>query len=106
MIRLEIIGYLGTDAIVNEVNGKTVINFSVAHTDKWTNANGEQKERTMWVNCEFWVKSVGIASYLKKGTQVYVTGRPEVKIYQPASGETLAQQRLVVSEVKLLGVKN
>ena len=32
MIKLQIIGNLGKDCIVKEVNGKNVINFSVAHS--------------------------------------------------------------------------
>ena len=34
MIKLQVIGNLGKDCIVNTVNGKTVINFNVAHTEK------------------------------------------------------------------------
>ncbi|MBI3882871.1 MAG: single-stranded DNA-binding protein, partial [Sphingobacteriales bacterium] len=35
MIKLQIVGNLGKDCIVKEINGKNVINFSVAHTERY-----------------------------------------------------------------------
>ena len=35
MIKLQVIGNLGRDAVMNNVNGKTVINFTVAHSEKY-----------------------------------------------------------------------
>ena len=35
MIKLQVIGNLGKDAVVNNVNGKSVINFNVAHTERF-----------------------------------------------------------------------
>ena len=43
MIKLQIIGNLGKDCNVREVNGKKVINFSVAHTDKYKDPQGKPK---------------------------------------------------------------
>jgi len=40
MIKLQVIGNLGKDCVVNTVNGKNVINFSVAHTEKYKDAQG------------------------------------------------------------------
>ena len=48
MIKLLVIGNLGKDAVVNNVNGKSVINFSVAHTEKYKDAQGNQKDRTVY----------------------------------------------------------
>ena len=50
MIKLQAIGHLGKDAIVNNVNGKNVINFTVAHTEKFKDAQGVQKDKTVWVD--------------------------------------------------------
>jgi len=46
MIKLQVIGNLGKDAVVNNVNGKSVINFNVAHTERFKDAQGVQKDRT------------------------------------------------------------
>ena len=40
MIKLQVIGNLGKDCVTNVVNGKNVINFSVAHTEKFKDAQG------------------------------------------------------------------
>ena len=72
MIKTQVIGHLGKDAVVTSVLGKTVINFSVAHTEKFKDASGAVKEKTTWVDCSNWTDKTAIAPYLKKGTQVYV----------------------------------
>ena len=68
MIKLQVIGNLGKDAITNSVNGKSVINFNVAHTEKYRDASGQQKDRTIWVECAYWTDRTAVAPYLKKGT--------------------------------------
>lgn len=103
MIKLLVIGNLGKDAIVNNVNGKNVINFSVAHTEKYKDAQGNQKDRTVWVECAYWTDRTAIAPYLKKGTQVYVEGNPDVRSYTTQDGKPGASLSLRILNVQLLG---
>lgn len=103
MIKLQVIGNLGKDCITNNVNGKNVINFNVAHTEKFKDAQGNQKDRTTWVECAYWTERTGIAPYLKKGTQVYVEGTPEVRTYTTSDGRNGASLTLRVVSVQLLG---
>jgi single-strand DNA-binding protein len=102
MIKLQVIGNLGKDCITNTVNGKSVINFNVAHTEKFT-SQGTQKDKTIWVECAYWTDKTGIAPYLKKGTQVYVEGSPEVRTYPKNDGTTGVSLTLRVQSVQLLG---
>jgi single-strand DNA-binding protein len=102
MIKLQVIGNLGKDCITNTVNGKNVINFNVAHTEKFT-SQGTQKDKTIWVECAYWTDKTGIAPYLKKGTQVYVEGSPEVRTYPKNDGTTGVSLSLRVQTVQLLG---
>ena len=102
MIKLQVIGNLGKDCITNTVNGKNVINFNVAHTEKFT-SQGTQKDKTIWVECAYWTDRTGIAPYLKKGTQVYVEGSPEVRTYPKNDGTTGVSLTLRVQTVQLLG---
>ena len=103
MIKIQCIGHLGKDAIVNNVNGKLVINFSVAHTESFKDAQGEKKEKTTWVDCAYWTDRTAIAPYLKKGTQVYVEGQPEVRIYDNAqTGKSGATLSCRIGSVQLL----
>ena len=106
MIKLQVIGNLGKDAQVNNVNGKSVINFNVAHTERFKDAQGNQKDRTTWVDCSYWTDRTAVAPYLKKGTQVYVEGTPDVRTYTTADGRNGASLTLRIASVQLLGGKS
>jgi single-strand DNA-binding protein len=101
MIKLQIIGYLGKNAVQNEVNGKSVLNFSVAQTERFKNAQGLPQERTIWVECAMWYPT-GVGPYLLQGTYVFVEGVPVVDTYNNSSGGVSATLRLRVRELKLL----
>ncbi len=103
MIKLQIVGNLGADCIQKEVNGKNVINFNVAHTEKFKDAQGNLKERTTWVNCAYWTDRTAVAQYLKKGKQVYVEGSPEAEAYTNKENQPAATLRLRVRDLQLLG---
>lgn len=105
MIKLQVIGHLGRDAVVNTVNGKTVINFAVAHTEKFKDATGEQKDKTIWVDCAYWTDRTAIAPYLKKGTQVYAEGNGDIRTYTTQDGRAGTTLTLRVLMVQLLGSK-
>jgi len=103
MIKLQIIGNLGKDCIVNTVNGKNVINFNVAHTEKFRDSQGNNQERTTWVDCAYWTDRTAISPYLTKGKQVFVEGTPEVRTFTRNDGTAGASLSLRVREVQLLG---
>jgi len=103
MIKLQIIGNLGKDCIVKEVNGKNVINFSVAHTEKFKDSQGNLKERTTWVECAYWTDRTAIAQYLTKGKTVYAEGSPEADAYTNKEGQASATLRMRVQNIQLLG---
>ena len=102
MIKLQIIGNLGKDCIVKEINGKHVINFSVAHTERFKDAQGTQKERTTWVECAYWTDRTAIEPYLVKGTSVYAEGSPEADPYTNKEGQAAATLRMRVQNIQLL----
>lgn len=106
MIKLQVIGNLGKDALVNNVNGKNVINFTVAHTERFKDAQGNLKDKTTWVDCAYWTDRTAVAPYLKKGTQVYVEGQPDVRTYTTQDGRQGATLSLRVLSVQLLGSKS
>lgn len=103
MNRLTFIGNLGNDATVKEVNSKTVINFSIAHTEKWKDAQGNLKEKTTWLACARWGDNAAVAPYLTKGTKVAVVGDVEAEAYKNAAGEAMATLKMNVRELELLG---
>lgn len=104
MLKIEIIGHLGNDAEIKELNGKKYISFNLASTEKFKNATGENVERTTWVSC-LRPGEGAILEYLKKGTQVYCRGNLNAKAYNGKNG---LQTGLTcnVQELELLGSKD
>ena len=103
MIKLQIVGNLGKDCITKEVNGKNVINFSVAHTERYKDSQGVQKERTTWVECAYWTDKIAVAQYLVKGKMVYAEGSPEADAYMNKDNQAAATLRMRVQSLQLLG---
>jgi single-strand DNA-binding protein len=103
MIKMQVIGNLGKDCTVNTVNGKNVINFTVAHTEKYKDSQGNNQEKTTWVDCAYWTDRTAVAQYLTKGKQVFVEGQPEVRSFTRQDGTSGASLSLRVREVQLLG---
>ena len=106
MLKLQVIGHLGQDARVQEVNSKVAINFSVAHTEKYKDNEGT-KERTTWVNCTLW-RDKGkdnVSQYLTKGKLVFVEGFPAVRTYKNNQQVTMASLEMRVDDFQFLGAK-
>ncbi len=108
MLKIEFIGRLGKDAVVKTMQGgDTVINFNVACSKRWKDAQGTQHEKTTWVQCAYWTKSTAVAQYLNKGTMVYVEGEPEADFYNAGGQDGLTGiQKCKVFKVELLAKPN
>lgn len=107
MQKTEVIIRLGADATINESSkGNTVINFDGAATERWKDKDGNKQEKTTWYRCSWWLNNTSIAQYLTKGTQVYVSGKPNANSYQNINGDIIAQNGILVREVELLGGAN
>lgn len=106
MLFTTLAGTLGGDAQVRHTqSGDSAINFSVAHSDKWTDKQGVKQERTTWVSCTIWRKSdqIKIAESLVKGTKVTIIGTPSARAWKNAQGEPQATLEVVVREIDLQG---
>jgi single-strand DNA-binding protein len=105
MIELNAIGNLGKDCVVNQTNGISVINFNVAHTEKYLDRQGTTVQKTTWLECSYWTDKTAIAQYLKKGTQVYIKGKPEARLFQKNDGTSGVSLAIRISQIQLLGGK-
>ncbi len=103
MIKLQVIGNLGRDATLNSPNGKNVINFSVAHSEKYRDAQGNSLDRTVWVECAYWTDRVNLQPYLLKGKTVYVEGTPAAESYTTADGRQGVKLKLTVRDLQFVG---
>lgn len=81
MFRAIIIGNLGSDARVENNNGRPFVSFSVGHNDRYTDAEGNVKETTQWISCALNGDGGKLLPYLKKGKAVYIEGRASTRIY-------------------------
>lgn len=106
MNRLEIIGHIGNDAEIKDLGSNQVINFSVAVSETYLNKTTNEKvTSTMWFECAKWGNNTSIAQYLKKGTQVYVSGKPNNRAWVNEQGEAKIVNGINVFDIQLLGSK-
>lgn len=86
--RVTLIGYLGKDPEVRFTgNGNAVCKFSMATSERWTNANGEKQESTEWHNVIVWGKEgENAGKYLLKGRLVCVEGKIQTRTYDDKDG--------------------
>lgn len=106
MLETKVIGNIGADAEVKDINGRKVINFNVAHSEKYTTSDGVKMERTTWVQCSIWRnadQSIEVAKYLTKGTKVYCSGKSDAQGYVNNDGEVQGVLKLMVRDLELLG---
>jgi single-strand DNA-binding protein len=100
-----VVGHLGKDPEMRYTpSGVPVTSFNVATTRKWTNANGEQQEKTTWFRVTCWRKLAELAAqYLQKGRLVLVEGDIEAQAYTDREGNARASLELTASTLKFLG---
>ena len=67
-LNIQIVGRIGNDATIRQVQDYFAISFSVAVSEKRKN----DQQATAWFNCTYWVKSDKIAQYLTKGKLISV----------------------------------
>lgn len=100
-----IIGNLGKDPVLGyNTSGRAKCSLSVAVTERYKDANGEQKETTNWFNVVFWG---GMAETikrldLKKGTSVFVAGKMTFRTYQDQDGLNRFIAELVGENLQIL----
>lgn len=87
--------------------GMAVASFGLAVNRKWRDRQGEQKEETVFVDCDAWDKTAETAAkYLAKGSQVLVEGR--LKLDQWEDKETQAKRsklKVVADSIQFLKTK-
>jgi single-strand DNA-binding protein len=98
--RCEFIGRLGKDPEVRySADGNAVCNFSIAVGYK-----SATKETTEWVRITTFGKLAGICSdYLKKGSQIYLSGRMTTRKWQNKDGVDQYTTEVVADQMQMLG---
>lgn len=83
MLKISIVGNIGRDANTREQNGRFVVNFPLAHNERFKNDKGEFVEKSVWVNCSRWYdrNPEKLVAYLKKGSVIAIDGSLDVGLY-------------------------
>lgn len=106
MLHLSCIGYLGSDAKVQNSNGRDFLSFDVSDTDRYVDSNGNQVERVTWVSCAMSRFTEPMAKALTKGTLVFVSGRPSLRVYSSKKDRCMkAGVNLSVDRLEFVGGK-
>lgn len=101
-----IIGHCGRDPqVAYSTGGTTIVNLSLATTEKWTDRNsGQPVERTEWHRVVIFGKLAEIAAqYIKKGSQVYIEGRLQTRKYTGRDNIEKYTTEIVANELEMLG---
>jgi single-strand DNA-binding protein len=103
--RVTVVGHLGADPEMRyTASGVPVTNFRIATTRRWTNAQGEQQEKTTWFRVAAWRQLAETCNqYLAKGRMVLVEGEIDVSTWKDSSGEPRASLEITARTVRFLG---
>lgn len=99
-------GKLGKDIDLKYTqSGKSVGSVSIAVTRDFKDANGNRE--TDWVNLVFWGKTAEtVANYFKKGDEILVIGRLQVRNYEDQQGNKKYITEIVVGNFSFPGGKS
>lgn len=98
-----LVGRLGLDPEVKDINGLSICNFSVATSKEWRDDSGEKKEKTEWHKIVAFKDLAGVCGkYLSKGSQVYVEGEIQTRSWETDSGEKKYMTEIVARSVQFL----
>lgn len=105
--RVLLIGRLGKDPETHSTpTGKKVATFSLAVSQRWKSAEGENKESTEWVNVEAWARLGEVCQqYLHKGSLIYLEGRLKTDKFDDKGGETKYYTKVVALSMQMLDRK-
>ena len=104
MFRVEVIGNLGADAEVKNANGASFVALRVAHSEKWTDAQGKEVNRTQWIDVTLNDATSPLLPYLKQGVKVFVRGNGALRVYSsPKERMMMAGLTIHAREIELCG---
>lgn len=102
--KIELLGYIGNDPeSISAASGEGA-KFSLAVNRVWTDDTGQKRQETDWFQIVTWGKlAENCLSYLSKGRQVFVTGRPQMSKWEDDHGQKQERLQVVANRVIFLG---
>ena len=104
MFKVELIGNLGSDCEVKQDQGYKFATFRVAHSERWTNAEGKEETNLVWIDCTMNNVDSKVIPYLKTGVKVFVRGFGSLRVYSSKKDRMMkAGLTCKVLEIELCG---
>lgn len=104
--RCDFIGRVGQDPDMRfTAAGKAIANLSIACSDDYKDKQSGQKvEQTNWIKIVAFDRLAEIIQqYVKKGDQIYVSGKQVTQKYQAQDGTDRYSTSIVANEMQMLG---
>lgn len=100
----QFIGHCGADPEVRTFdNGNKIATTRIAVSERFTDRNNQQQERTEWIGLVFNGKLADLAEkYIRKGSTIYVSGKWHNREWQDQSGNKRTSTELSVLTLQLL----
>lgn len=104
MLKLTVIGNLGSDAELRKESGQPFVSMSIAHTEKRKDAQGVEHESTQWISATLNGDGGNLLPYLKKGTRVYAYGDVATRLFHSEKDRMMkAGLNLFIRNIELVG---
>ena len=105
--KVQLIGNLGNDPIVKDVNGTKLAKFSLATNDVYKNKQGERVSETQWHNLIAWGKLADIVErFVTKGKEIAVEGKLSTRSFEDSDGNKKYITEIIAQDILLLGSSN
>ena len=102
--RVTLLGHAGKDPQVHILPGGTLVNLSLATSERFKDSHGEWQERTEWHNLVGYQR-IGeiLRDYVRKGSRIYVEGALRTRSWEDReSGQRRYRAEVVVTDINLL----
>ena len=106
--KISIIGRVGKEPEIKMTpSGQKVATFSIAVSEKYKDKQGQQQEKTEWINIVIWKRLAEIVeSYVKKGSSLYLEGKLVTRSWDDAtSGQKRYKTEVVAHSMQMLDTK-
>ena len=101
-----LIGRVGRNPEIKDVNGAKCATFSLATSERYKDRNGNAQELTEWHNIVTWRATADIAErFVKSGDQLCVEGKIKYRTWETDRGEKRYATDIVADRIHLLGSK-
>jgi single-strand DNA-binding protein len=107
--RADVIGNVTRDPEMRTTtSGQKVLTLGVATNERWKDkASNEMKERSEFHNIVVWGDlAEEVASHVKKGNRVFVSGRVQTRSWETQSGAKRTTTEIVADSLSLLGIRS